>query len=81
MGTLSADVLTTAKSLLGSGKAEILFYENSNNPANQPSGCSWGSYLFISSNTRVTIIYCDSAHIACTYTVISAATSIAWHIS
>lgn len=81
LGTLSADVLTIAKSLLGSGRAEILFYHNSNNPANQPSGCSWGSYLFISSNTMVTIIYCDKSHIACTYTVTSATTSIDWHIT
>lgn len=81
LGTLSTDVITTAKSLLGSGRAEILFYHNSNNPANQPSGCSWGSYLFISSNTMVTIIYCDKSHIACTYTVTSATTSIDWHIT
>ena len=81
LGTLSADVLTTAKSLLGSGRAEILFYHNSNNPANQPSGCSWGSYIFISSNTFVTIIYCDKNHMACTYAIASDSTTITWHVS
>ena len=52
VGTLSADVINTAKVFLN--KPQIAFYHNSNQPSNRPSGCNYGSYLFISSGTFVT---------------------------
>lgn len=74
---LNGDVLDIVKNM----RDGIIFTATSNNPTNQPPGCSWGSYLFIKFGDRVTIFYADNAHIACAYSVQSISTSINWHVS
>lgn len=76
-GTLGTNVLTTAKN----NPIGIVFYANSNNPASQPSGCSWGCYMFIKdTSNRTAIIYFDSSHLATAYTITDSTTSITWRI-
>lgn len=76
-GTLGANVLTTAKN----NPQGIVFYANSNNPASQPSGCSWGCYMFIKdTSNRTAIIYFDASHLATAYNISNSSTSINWRI-
>ena len=75
--TLSADVLQIVR-IMATG---IRFYANSNVPANRPTGCDYGSYIFINNGERTSIIYLDKSHIATTYNVLPTDTTLTWHIA
>lgn len=77
-GTFNGDVLDAAKTM---ADGSIAFYRSSNNPANCPTDCKWGAYMFIKTGGNTMIIYMDNNHIATAYGISSTHTSITWHIS
>ena len=77
-GTITTNVLGILPQLTRSNC--IGFWASSNNPANCPPNCKWGSYLAFKCDGKVTIIYIDNTTIACSYAITDQSTSITWKI-
>lgn len=74
--TLGGDVLTIVRAMQDNS---IVFYYNSNQPTNRPSGCDWGGYILIKNSGRTNIFYLDATYFATAYNIQDTATSISWH--
>lgn len=74
-GAVGTDILDIVKNMPDG----FSFYATSNNPINQPQGCSWGSYLFMHGGRSTTICYIDDGHLAFAK-VLQNSESINWHI-
>lgn len=74
--TLSGNVCTNIDGV----PEGISVFTNSNNPTNQPPGCSWGSYIIFKNSLRATILYVDYNHIAFSYSVTPNSSEIGWKV-
>ena len=76
-GTLGASVLSTVNAV----SKGVTIYANSNVPIGHPTNCNYGAYIFFKGDTLCSILYMDSSHIACCYSISSTTTSITWHVA